>query len=612
MSISDQGQLAKSTDTAQHSTRWCIVMTARDSARSNHALTMHGSRYLSSTISSSTWRNSLPPSTSTSKLPVIPVLALALIVAASTSTPSVNAAPTDPPQPSTGSRRGMAFWLVLVANLSCDFLSAFDLTAISTALPTIVERLHGSDFIWAGSAYALAATAVTPLCGGLASIFGRKPILLLSIAFFALGAALCGSAKKHEYPYKALEAVPANLWLRSSTAISSRFPNAVVSQESWHPCGHWHLGPPIGGAIASTGHWRWIFFLNLPICAVAATLVVIFLRVKTPKDPFLRKFSRMDWLSTAVILAFTFGGVQYAWNSVQVLAPLIIGLVGLVCFFLIEKYVSKEPTVPWSAVGNRTSLSGYAGTFVHGIVSIAAIYYLPVYFQAVQHASAIRSGIDMFGITFTVAPFAILAGASVEIFKRYRPQNYVGWIIIIVGFGILTLLDANSHRGQYMGYQVVIGVGLGINWIATQFPILAPLPYSNNAHALAFFTFTRYFAQSWGVAIGGMILQNSLSKKLPAEFYAQFPAGAQLAYAAIPKIKDLSEPLKTQVRVAFADSMKVTWQVMIGISGAGLLSVLFMREVTMRSDMDDQWGLKEKKEKGRDESQEVPVEHASL
>ncbi|KAI0057930.1 hypothetical protein BV25DRAFT_1994673 [Artomyces pyxidatus] len=139
-------------------------------------------------------------------------------------------------------------------------------------------------------------------------------------------------------------------------------------------------------------------------------------------------------------------------------------------------------------------------------------------------------------------------------------------------------------------------VGMGMIWIATQFPILAPLPFSNNARALAFFTFVRCFAQSWGVAIGGTILQNSLRKKLPAAFDAQFPFGVQIAYAAIPRIRSLDPHLQSLVRDAFASSLQLLWKVMIGIAGAGLLSVLLMKELTtMRTDLDEQWGMQERK-----------------
>ncbi|KAI0061757.1 MFS general substrate transporter, partial [Artomyces pyxidatus] len=272
------------------------------------------------------------------------------------------------------------------------------------------------------------------------------------------------------------------------------------------------IGPPIAGALTSSGSWRWLFFLNLPVCAISIVMVMLFMRVKAPRESFASKMVKMDWIcaeatygsgnfvivasTTSIMLALTWAGLRFAWNSVEVLVPLCLGFVGIVCFFIIEIFWSSEPTVPWSVVANRTSFSGYIATFFHGIVSIAVIYYLPVYFQTVKLASPIGSGVDMFGASFTVAPSAILCGSS---------------------------------RAKYIGFQIVLGVGIGMIWIATQFPILAPLPFSNNARTLAFFTFVRCFAQSWGVAIGGTILQNSLRKKLPAAFDAQFPFGVQIA-----------------------------------------------------------------------------------
>lgn len=115
-----------------------------------------------------------------------------------------------------------------------------------------------------------------------------------------------------------------------------------------------------------------------------------------------------------------------------------------------------------------------------------------MYFQASIGASAIGSGVDLFATGLVVAPCVIITAASVQIFSKYLPQNYLGWILMIAGFGLLTLLDDNSSRAAYIGFQALLAVGLGIIWIGPQFPILAPLPYSNNAHALAFFTFVRW------------------------------------------------------------------------------------------------------------------------
>lgn len=140
------------------------------------------------------------------------------------------------------------------------------------------------------------------------------------------------------------------------------------------------------------------------------------------------------------------------------------------------------------------------------------------------------------------------------------------------------------------------------------FGVLAPLPVVRNAAALAFFTFVRAFAQTWGITIGSTILQNALKRRLPAAFAAQFPAGAEIAYAAIPLVGALPEPLRTQVRAAFADSLRVVWQAMIGISGAGLLSVLLMREVPMHEVTDETYGLHDDRRPASDEEKTIEVD----
>lgn len=111
-------------------------------------------------------------------------------------------------------KKGAAFWLTFVAVIVSIFLSALDLTAVATALPTITQKLNGGDnFVWVGSAYALSSTAILPLSGRLADIFGRKPIMLLSIAFFALGSALAGAAQNMNMMIAARSTISRNFFL---------------------------------------------------------------------------------------------------------------------------------------------------------------------------------------------------------------------------------------------------------------------------------------------------------------------------------------------------------------------------------------------------------------
>ncbi|KAJ7667521.1 iron permease [Mycena polygramma] len=486
---------------------------------------------------------------------------------------------TSPTEEDISPRKSRAFYLTFVAIMVSTFLSALDLTAIGTALPTIANALNDTkgDFTWVGSAYALSSTAFIPLSGSLADAFGRRPIMLICIAFFAVGSALAGSAQNMSMMIAARgiggggiinlsEILTADLVPLAERGLYQGLLGLVWSFAS-------SIGPPIGGALASRGHkaWRWLFYLNLPLTGIAFVLVSV-------------KLAQVDWIGNAIvivgsglaIIGLTWGGIRYPWASAEVLAPLIIGFLLLAVFAVYEAKVAARPTIPLDVISNRTSLSGLLTTAAHGITSISVIYYLPVFFQACFGASPIRSAVDMLPVALIIAPSALVAGIIVTCLQKL-PR--------MIGFGLYSTLRADSSTGK---------TAFSLGWIVLSpvFPLLAPLPNTRAASALALFSFTRAFFQTWGITISSTVLQNMLEKKLPADFVAQFPAGFEIAYAAIPAIKQLEEPLRTQVQAAFAESMAVIWQVMVGIAGLGLLLSFLMREVALDTTVDSSYALR--------------------
>jgi sugar phosphate permease len=117
-----------------------------------------------------------------------------------------------------------------------------------------------------------------------------------------------------------------------------------------------------------------------------------------------------------------------------------------------------------------------------------------VYFQACKNAGPTAAGVDSFGFSFTTSPTSVLAGLVVQKTARFRQPLWVGWILLIVGTALLGTLDENSNRSICYGFQVLIGLGIGIIYVTTYFPVLAPIPVSQSAPALAFFTFLRNLA----------------------------------------------------------------------------------------------------------------------
>ncbi|KAK7059979.1 iron permease [Favolaschia claudopus] len=502
--------------------------------------------------------------------------------------------------------RDMRFWLIFLSLCVCGFITALEMGVISAALPTIVDDLHGSQFMWVGSAYALGATALLPFSGGLAQLFGRRPVLLGSLALFAVGSVVCGAAKSMNtlIAGRTIQGLGGGgIISLSQIVVADLVPlrergsfNGLITLAYSVGCG---ISPIVGGSLAATGQWRWIFYLNVPICGLAAVLVVAFLRLRTPPGTLREKLQRIDYIgnilvvgaTTSTVLALTWGGIQFSWGSANILVPLIVGLCGLAVFLIYEARFAAHPMVPFDVMSTRTGLSGYAQTFFTSMILITIIYYLQVYFQACYNVSPTAAGVDGLGVAFITAPVGLFAGIVIQKTHSYRVPLWIGWIWIVVGIALLGTLDADTSRGKAIGYSIIAAIGMGTLILGSYFPVLAPVSVTKNAHALAFFVFLRNFSLVWGVTVGGTVLQNQLHKRLPAEFAAQFPGGVEIAYAAIPLIRTLEEPLKTQVRNAFADSLKIVWWVTTGIAGLGLLCSLGMKHYPLHTSVDKDWGL---------------------
>lgn len=122
------------------------------------------------------------------------------------------------------------------------------------------------------------------------------------------------------------------------------------------------------------------------------------------------------------------------------------------------------------------------------------IVFLPAYYQACTGVSTIRAGVLLLAFSGAIGPITILGGASVTIFKRYRPQLWIGWTFLITGLGLLSTLDANASLAKQVAFPPVLALGTGLIFAVVCFPVLAPTPIDQNAHALTLFAFVRSFA----------------------------------------------------------------------------------------------------------------------
>ncbi|KAF8997193.1 iron permease [Cyathus striatus] len=515
-------------------------------------------------------------------------------------------------------KRDLRFWLIFLSLCSCILLSALDLGGIATAAPTIVHELNGEDFTWVTAAYSLSSAACMPLNGNLAEIFGRRPVILTGIVIFAAGSAVSASAHSMTTLIvgRAIQGLGGGM-VEALTAmiVADIVPLRELGKYNGITGSMWALGtitgPFISGGLSQKASWRWIFYINLPLAGIAFACVFTLLRVKTVPESVWTKLSKIDWLGNLIIigsscsclLAITWGGVRFPWSSAHIIVPLVVGLVGFMFALLYESRYPTKPVIPTTVISNRTTLCGYVGAFLHMFVMFSVGFYLPTWFQSVKTASPVLSGLYVLARAVTISPSAILQGQIVSRTGKYRPVMFFGWCALLLGVGLLITINENTSIGLIILYQLISGVGMGSLYSIT-FSVLAPLPVTMNAPAIALLAFLRIFAQAWSVAITGSIMQNFLLKRLPDEFLRMFPQGVQLSYAAIPIISTLPEDLKKGVEAGFVKSLRAVWTALEVIAAIGFISLFIMKDVPLRTTVDKKWANDQKEQDDENSSGE--------
>ncbi|KAL6232482.1 hypothetical protein BDW75DRAFT_247150 [Aspergillus navahoensis] len=505
------------------------------------------------------------------------------------------------------------------------FLSALDTSIISTALPTIAADLNSETlYVWTINSYLLASTAVQPLFGQAANIFGRRSLTLLSVALFALGSGVAGGASN-----TAMLIAGRTVQGVGGGGINTMVEIVVCDLVSLRERGKyvgligsmWAIGsvvgPILGGALAQHVSWRWIFYINLPLAGVALALLIPFLRLRYQREGnLLDRLRRVDYVGNAILilavvailLALTWGGTLHAWSSWRTLVPLILGFIGLIAFLIYEATPAvKEPTMPMRLFANRTSSATFVMSFVHGLLLYWVCYFLPVYFQAVLDASPTRSGIMLFPIATTTAPFGVLAGILITVTGHYRVFHFAGFALMAVGCGLFTLLDDQSSTGDWVGFQILFGVGAGFLFTSCLPAILAALPESEVATATATWTFLRSFGSIWGTAIPSAVFNsrvNSMLHTIPNEATrAWLVNGGAYEHATKAFLRGYrSSPEWPAILNVYLDSLKLVWYVSIAFAGIGVPIATLVKGLHLREEVSSEFGLETKTETDQQES----------
>jgi EmrB/QacA subfamily drug resistance transporter len=485
-------------------------------------------------------------------------------------------------------------WLILGALMLGMLLAALDQTIVSTALPTIVGDLGGlSHLSWVVTAYLLASTASTPLWGKLGDLYGRKSFFQAAIVLFLVGSALSGLSRTmiELIGFRAVQGLGAGGLIVGAQAIIG---DVISPRERGRYQGLFGalfgvssvVGPLLGGVFVDNLSWRWVFYINLPLGALA-----LFVTAAVLPGALSRVQRSIDYLGTALLAAaatdcvlFTsLGGVSYPWSSAPIITMGVLAPVLVAAFVFVERRAA-EPVLPMRLFTNRVFSATSVIGFMVGFAMFGALTFLPLFLQVVRGVNPTVSGLYLTPMMAGLLLTSIGSGRLISRWGRYKVFPILGTAVMTIGLYLFTYLGVNTPTLEISAFMFVLGAGIGGVMQVLVIAVQAAVDYRELGTATSGATFFRSIGGSFGTAVFGAIFGNvlggNIAHYLPG---VRLPGGISPTSGANPKVLASMPPgVHSGFIHAYAASLQTVFLVAVPVAAVSFVLTWFLPEIALR------------------------------
>lgn len=429
---------------------------------------------------------------------------------------------------------------ILIALMLATSLVALESTILATAVPTIVDDLGGfTQFPWLFSSYLLTQAVLVPVYGKLSDQFGRTPVLLFGIGVFTLGSVLCALAWSMPalIAFRAVQGFGAGAVLPMAQTIAGDiYSVAERAKAQGYLASVWGMsavvGPAVGGVFSDHLSWRWIFWVNVPLCALAAFVLVRNFRESRPAG----RRPTVDWAGAAtlaggaglLVLGLLEGGQGWAWLSATSVAIFGGGVALLVLFVWVESRAA-EPILPVWVFTRRELVTTSAVACLVGAVVLGLTSYVPSFVQTSLGTTAVAAGFTL--ATMTIG-WPLAASQSGRLYLRigFRRTGQIGAVPLVSGAVLLTTVDVGSSPWFVAGCCVLFGLGLGLIASPSLISAQSSVGWSERGVVTGANAFSRAIGSAVGVAVFGALANSALARSGSGEV----PGAEELAASVAP------------------------------------------------------------------------------